>query len=76
MGGGKDLTHLHPSLWNEISCIPRMLVHITCSLPPKIIIIREVNDWEFKFNDLISNHYAMIREINKLLSVCRKRKIF
>ena len=58
------------------SCIPRRVVHIICFLPAQIIIIRMVNDWEFKFCFLISNHYAKIREINKLLVVCRERKPF
>lgn len=33
------------------------------------------NDWEFIFHFLTSNHYAKIIEINKLLAMCRERKI-
>jgi len=45
-------------------------------LPAQITIIRMVNDWEFKFCFFISNHYAKIREINKLLVVCRERTVY
>lgn len=69
-----SLTYLHKNLWKLLHT--KKTIHVITFLPSKILIIKMVNDWEFKFCFLIFNHYAKITGIHKLFAMCRERKSF